>query len=99
MKGGKAMAQLPVTQRGQGGRLATRRESPFERLQREFESMFGPWWGGGLAPSEQEFGSMRMWDFGVTENEKEIVVRAEIPGFEENELDVQLNQDVLTIKA
>jgi HSP20 family protein len=56
-------------------------------------------WGGMLAPSEQGFGPMRLWDLGVTENDKEVVVRAEIPGFEEKELDIQLHNDVLTIKA
>jgi HSP20 family protein len=55
--------------------------------------------GGWLAPFEQNFGAMRMWDFDVKDNDQEIVVRAELPGFEANELDVQLNNDVLTIKA
>jgi Hsp20/alpha crystallin family len=44
-------------------------------------------------------GSVRLWDFDVTENDKEIVVRAEVPGFEPNELDVRLDNGMLTIKA
>src|SRR5262245_14596304 len=94
-----AMAQLPVTQRHQGGRMAGRQEHPLERLQRDFDSLFGRLWGGWLAPAQQDFATMRVWDFDVREDEKEIVVRAELPGFEEKELDIQLNQDVLTIKA
>jgi DNA-binding NtrC family response regulator len=70
-----------------------------QRLQRDFDTLFERLLGGRLAPFEQDFGSMRLWDFDVTENDKEIVVRAELPGFEPNELDVQFNQDVLTIKA
>jgi HSP20 family protein len=69
------------------------------RLQRDFDTLFGRLWGGGLGPFDQELQSMRVWAFDVTENDKEIVVRAEMPGFEENEIDVQLNQDVLTIKG
>jgi HSP20 family protein len=93
------MAQLPATQRSQGGHMAARREHPLERLQRDFDNLFSRLMGGWFAPSEQESGALRLWDFDVTENDKEVVVRAELPGFEENELDVQLNQDVLTIKA
>ena len=93
------MAQVPATQRPQGGRLAARREHPLERLHRDFDTLFDRMMGGWLAPAEQDFGSVRMWDFDVQENDKEIVVRAEVPGFEPNEIDVQLNQDTLTIKA
>jgi HSP20 family protein len=35
----------------------------------------------------------------VTENEKEICVMAELPGIDENEVDVTLNRDSLTIKG
>jgi HSP20 family protein len=93
------MAQVPATQTNQGGRLATRRAHPLERLHRDFEILFNRLGGTWLAPFDQDFGSMRVWDFDVTENDREIVVRAEMPGFEENELDVQINQNVLTIKA
>jgi len=93
------MAQVPATQRGQGGKLAGRRENPLERLQRDFDTLFGRMWGGWLSPADQDAQPMRVWDFDVTENDKEILVRAEVPGFEENELDVQLNNNVLTIKA
>jgi HSP20 family protein len=93
------MAQVPATTTSQGGRMAARREHPLERLRQDFDTLFGRLMGGRLAPLEQDFGSMRMWDFDVTENDKEISVRAELPGFEQNELDVQLNKDVLTIKA
>jgi len=79
--------------------MATRREHPLERLHRDFDTLFGQLWGGWLTPTEQEFETMRVWDFSIKENEQELVVRAEVPGFEENELDVQINQDVLTIKA
>ena len=55
--------------------------------------------GGWLTPAEQDFGLVRLWDFDVSENDKEIVIRAEMPGFDEGEVDVQANQGVLTIRA
>ena len=50
-------------------------------------------------PFDQDLGEMRVWDFDLREDDKEITVRAEIPGFEPNEVDVQLNNDNLNIKA
>ena len=94
-----AQAQLPATQQNRGGRLAARREHPLRRLQQDFDTLLSRLVGGWLAPFDEDLGSMRVWDFDVTENDKEIVVRAELPGFEENELNVQINHDVLTIKA
>jgi len=93
------MAQLPATRKNQGGALATRREHPLERLSRDFDALFGRMLGGSLAPFDQDTGSVRLWDFDVTENDKEITVRAEVPGFEPNELDVRLDNGMLTIKA
>jgi HSP20 family protein len=69
------------------------------RLQRDFDTLFGRLWGGSMSPFEQDATQMRLWDFDVSENDKELVVRAEIPGFEPNEVDVQLNNEALTIKA
>jgi HSP20 family protein len=77
----------------------TRREHPLQRLQRDFDTLFDRLWGGMLGWPNQDIGSMRLWDFGVTENDREVVVRAEVPGFEENELDVRLDNNVLTVQA
>jgi HSP20 family protein len=92
------MAQLPV-RRNQGGQLATRREHPLARLQRDFDNLFGRLWGGWAVPFEQDFEPLRVWDFDVREDDKGFVVRAEMPGFTENEIQVQLNNNVLTIRA
>jgi HSP20 family protein len=63
------------------------------------DELFDRFFGGSLSPFDEDRSAMRMWDFGVMEDDKEIVVRAEMPGFDENEIDVQLRDDVLTIKA
>lgn len=89
---------LPA-RRNQGSGLTAPRQHPVDQFHQAFDSLFDRFFGGLPAMSSQDFGSMRMWDFGVTENDKEILVRAEMPGFEENEIDVQLDNDMLTIKA
>ncbi len=89
---------LPA-RRNQGGGMTTPRQHPLDQFHQAFESLFDRFFGGFPMMSGQDFGSARMWDFGVTENDKEIIVRAEMPGFEEKEIDVQLDNDILTIKA
>lgn len=42
---------------------------------------------------------MRWWDFGVDEQGNEVAFRAELPSFEEKDLDVQLYDNRLTIRA
>src|ERR1700736_3554829 len=93
------MAQLPATRKNPEGRMAPRRENPLERLQRDFDVLFNRLTGGWLVPVDEDVGSMRLWDFDVTEKDNEIVVRAELPGFEENEIDVRLDNGVLNIRA
>jgi HSP20 family protein len=68
-------------------------------MTRDFDTLFDRLMGGWLAPFDEDLRSMRVWDFDVAENDQEVRVRVEIPGFEENELDVQLSNDRLTIKA
>src|SRR6267142_2003173 len=93
------MAQVPATRANTGGRMAALSEHPLERLRHDFDTLFGRLVGGWVSPFDQHSGSIRVWDFDVTENDREIVVRAEMPGFEQNELDLQIDNDVLTIKA
>jgi HSP20 family protein len=92
------MAQVPA-RRNNGGHLAPRQEHPLQRLRGDFGALFDRLWRGWLAPFEQEFEPIRLWDFDVKETDQEILVRAEMPGFDEKELDVQLSDNVLTIKA
>ncbi len=78
---------------------AARREHPLERLSRNFDTLFGRMMGGSMTPFGQEEGSLRLWDFDVSEGDKEVTVRAEVPGFEPNEIDVRIDNGTLTIKA
>ncbi len=72
---------------------------PLDRLRSDFDTLFDRFFGRMPMPFDQELSEMRVWDFNVTENDNDITVRAEMPGFEEKEIDVQLHNDVLTIKA
>jgi HSP20 family protein len=95
------MASIVPWGRGRGnrGELASRRTNPLMQLQDEFDALWDRVLGGWPMAGGEEFGSQRFWDLDLEENEHEIVARAEVPGFEPNELDVQLNNNILTIKA
>jgi HSP20 family protein len=93
------MARVSTNQKRSGGALAARSERPLQRMHQNLSTFFDRMWSGWLGPHDRDFGSMRLWEFDVDEGDKEIVVRAELPGFEQSELDVQLINDVLTIKA
>ncbi len=90
---------LPVPGRGRSREMDQRRSHPLQRFHQEFDDLFDRFWRGSFAPMEPWFEQERLWDFDVKQDDKEIVVRAEMPGFDEKDLDVQLNNDVLTIKA
>jgi HSP20 family protein len=94
------MAQHPVHRGNPDANVATRRNRhPLDLFRRQFDDLFDRMWGGMLAPSGWDVGAERGWGFDVDQNDKEVVVRAEMPGFEQNEVDVRLDNDVLTIRA
>ena len=88
---------LPTLTRNRGN-VPAQATHPIERLRREFDTMVEQLFGG-LAPSSEQEESLRLWDIDVQEGEKETVVRAEIPGFEPDELNVEVEDNVLAIKA
>ena len=90
---------FPVPSRRHSGSLSTEGMHSRDEFRREFESLFNRFFGGALTPLDEDRGQMRVWDFNINETDKEIVVRAEMPGFEEKDLDVQLQGNVLSIKA
>jgi HSP20 family protein len=93
------MAQPPAPRRSQGGSLITRGPHPLDIFRRQFDDLFDRMWSSMLAPFGQDVGAGRGWGFDVDQTDKEVVVRADVPGFEEKELDVRLDNDVLTIQA
>ena len=53
----------------------------------------------GFFPYTQGYGAPQFWGFEVIEQAKEYLIKAELPGFEPRELDVELNENFLSIKA
>ena len=83
----------------------TRALSPYEEMERMFENYFPrgwmrpfrtewPSWGELTAPLEA-----RMPKVDVIDRDEEIVVRAEIPGIEKDDLDISVSDNLLTIKG
>jgi HSP20 family protein len=63
---------------------------PFDLLGREFASLLEPFF-----PVRE----LEPWGFEMEEKEGEVVVRAEVPGFEPKEIEVVLLGNILTIRA
>src|SRR5262249_9689120 len=72
---------------------------PLEQMRHEFDTLLNRFFGGWPEPYAGDRGDRgnRLWDFDVTENDNEIVVRAEMPGFDANDIDVQVRGDTLTV--
>jgi HSP20 family protein len=91
---------MPRRREGKVGlALARTEKSPFEILRREFASLFDRAFAGWPVPFEPAWELMEPAGFEMEEKEAEVIVRAEMPGFEASELDVQLTGDLLTIRA
>jgi HSP20 family protein len=72
---------------------------PLEQMRDEFDTLLNRFFGGWPELSAGERGGNRLWDFDVTENDNEIVVRAAMPGFDANDIDMQVRGDTLTISG
>ena len=75
---------------------------PFTMLHREMNRLFDDALRGGL-PTGNNGGSARSAmlapHMDVHETEKEVQIQAELPGVNENDIEVSLNEDVLTLRA
>jgi HSP20 family protein len=69
-----------------------------DEFQSLFDRFFGDWPMTMGDTMTQNF-FPRNWDLDLEEKDKEVVVRAELPGFEANNIDVHLANNVLTIEA
>lgn len=82
-----------------GRELAPYQSHPLAELRGEFDSLFDRFLTRWAEPFGAELGLGRFWAADVEENDQEVVVKAEVPGFEPGELDVQVSGNVLTVKA
>lgn len=91
------MNYLTPSRRTQG--QLSRPTDPFGQMRRQFDALFNQFMSGWPALANWEGGEARLWNFDVDEKDNEIAIRADLPGFAPNEVDVQLNDNVLTIRA
>lgn len=74
-------------------------EHPFSILRKEMDSLFDNFYRGfDLSTFESRLGDFSP-KVDVTENDKEIKISAELPGMDEKDIDVSLQNDTLTIKG
>ena len=80
------------------GALVPRSEHPLSRIRDEFDALFDRF----LSRFPAAWGlddTSSFWGFDVEDAGNEYVVRAEAPGFEAEDFDVQVNGNMLTIRA
>jgi len=76
--------------------LARRPEHPIESLDREFGRMLGRLWGGGNAEVPA---TLAPYAVDVHEDADHFYVSAELPGFTKDQVDITLEDGVLTLRA
>jgi len=86
-----------------GSLLGTGGSDPFLTLHREMNRLFDDVLRGGSVSSGGQGGSqggmLLAPHMDVSETDKELRIQAELPGVSENDIDISLNEDVLTIRA
>ena len=107
-------AKVPVkSEERSGGGILERPWESLLSLRDEIDRMFDEIWSGGmLSPfrrrrrglTEPFRGTPLAWGAGmpavdVIDKEKEVQVRAELPGMDEKDIDVRLSDDTLTIRG
>lgn len=89
------MALRDLTKDSKGRNFLSIRE-PLQIFQKDFNSLFDHFFNGGMdLSSEFRFAP----EMDVSETEQEIIVKADIPGVEEKDIDVSLTDDLLTVKG
>jgi len=71
---------------------------PLHRLREEFNRLFDRFGAGWLSPWEGS-GRSGHWELDVQEDDGSVVVRAEAPGFEPSDFDIQVRGDHLVLRA
>jgi HSP20 family protein len=81
-----------------GGFMSRSSAWPLTRLRTEFDRLFDDFfrgWGVPGIPEESQMG----WGFDVEDQPDKVIVRAEAPGFEPNEFDLQVQDNQLVLCA
>ncbi len=74
-----------------------------ENFHREIDRLFAGWFddlGFDLPVRGEAFGSMTEWPrVNISESDKEVVVTAELPGLEEKNVNVEIDDEEITLKG
>jgi HSP20 family protein len=84
--------------RGEGA-LIRRGETPLELMRRDLAPLFARFFGGLPIPVESLYEAPPYWGLEMEEAANEVVIKAEMPGFEPTEIEVVVIGDTLKIKA
>lgn len=87
------------TNKEQGRELVRQQGHPLAEMRDEFDTLFNRFLSRWAGPFGEELGLGRFWALDVEDGDQEVVVKAEAPGFEPADLDVQVSGNLLTIKA
>jgi HSP20 family protein len=79
--------------------LTRRDHNPLAELRDEFDALFNRFLSRWAEPLDGDFGPSRFWGLDVEDGDQKLIVRAEVPGFEPSEVEVQVSGNLLTIKA
>src|SRR5271166_6162631 len=79
--------------------LAPRNETPLGLMRREFGPLFDRFFGGWPVPFEALYEPEASWGLEMKDEANEVVIKAEMPGFEPAEIEVLVTGDTLKIKA
>ena len=94
-----------IERSGRGREVAPRYSDPFGMLRSEMDRLFDTFFGGGLPTFPSPFGSgvgrssMLVPRIDVKETDKEIIIEAELPGAEEKDISVTLQNGILTLQG
>ncbi len=73
--------------------------NPFALLRKEMDELFDNFFQGfDLEPFGGRLGAFSP-DIDVVENDREIKIKAELPGMDEKDIEVSINEDTLTIRG
>jgi HSP20 family protein len=93
------MARFPLTLFTPGSLMGAGSADPFLTLHREMNRLFDDAMRGGVAPSGGQAGALLAPHMDVSETDKDVRIQAELPGVSEKDIEVSLNDDMLTIRA
>ena len=91
------------TSKGQGARVPSRYQDPFQSFRSEMDRLFDDFLGG--VPSLTGFRQGLRQEQSITpaldvkENEKEILVKADLPGIDEKDISLTIHNGVLSLKG